>query len=64
MCARPICHANIDLERISAHWDAIVHLVASVHSGHTSAVSVTARYGSAARGEHVRRRLLMTAKLT
>jgi TnpA family transposase len=48
---RSICHANIDLERISAHWDAIVHLVASVHSGHASAVSVTARYGSASRGD-------------
>jgi TnpA family transposase len=28
-----------------------VHLVASVHSGHTSPVHVTARFGSAARGD-------------
>ena len=48
---RPICHATIDVSKIAAQWDAIVHLVASVHSGHTSAVSVTARYGSASRGD-------------
>jgi TnpA family transposase len=48
---RPICHATIDVSKIAAQWDAIVHLVASVHSGHTSAVSMTARYGSASRGD-------------
>ena len=48
---RPICHANIDVSKMAAQWDAIVHLVASVHSSHTSAVSVTARYGSASRGD-------------
>ncbi len=46
-----ICRASVDLERISAHWEQIVHLVASVHSGHTSAVHVTARFGSASRGD-------------
>jgi TnpA family transposase len=46
-----ICRASVDLERISSHWEQIVHLVASVHSGHTSAVHVTARFGSASRGD-------------
>ncbi|MDQ1243110.1 MAG: hypothetical protein QG550_2362, partial [Pseudomonadota bacterium] len=45
---RPICRASVDLERIRAHWDETVRLVASVHAGHTSAVHVAARYGSAA----------------
>jgi TnpA family transposase len=48
---REICRASVDLERIRAHWDETVRLVASVHGGHTSAVHVTARYGSAARGD-------------
>jgi TnpA family transposase len=46
-----ICRASVDLERIRSHWEQIVHLVASVHSGHTSAVNVTARFGSASRGD-------------
>jgi TnpA family transposase len=46
-----ICRASVDLERIRSHWEQIVHLVASVHSGHTSAVHVTARFGSASRGD-------------
>ena len=46
-----ICSASVDLSRIEAHWEQIIHLVASVHSGHTSAVNVTARFGSAARGD-------------
>jgi TnpA family transposase len=46
-----ICNASVDLSRIEAHWEQIIHLVASVHSGHTSAVNVTARFGSAARGD-------------
>jgi len=46
-----ICRASVDLERIRSHWEQIMHLVASVHSGHTSAVHVTARFGSAARGD-------------
>jgi TnpA family transposase len=41
----------VDLPRIEAHWERLVHLVASVHSGHSSAVHVTARFGSAARGD-------------
>lgn len=46
-----ICSASVDLERICAHWEQTAHLVASVHSGHTSAVHITARYGSASRGD-------------
>src|SRR5271155_1873606 len=39
-----ICTGSVDLNRIGSHWEQIVHLVASVHSGHTSAVQVTARF--------------------
>jgi TnpA family transposase len=46
-----ICHANLDLSKVAAQWDRIVHLVASVHSDHSSAVNVLARYGSASRGD-------------
>jgi hypothetical protein len=46
-----ICSASVDLQRVGSHWEQIVHLVASVHSGHTSAVHVTARVGSASRGD-------------
>jgi hypothetical protein len=28
---RSICHANIDMAKIAAQWEQIVHLVASVH---------------------------------
>ena len=48
---REICRASVDLDRIRAHWDQTVQLLASVHSSHTSAVHVTARYGSAVRGD-------------
>jgi TnpA family transposase len=46
-----MCHVNIDLAKITAPWEQIVHLVASVHSGHTSAIQVLARFGAAARGD-------------
>jgi TnpA family transposase len=46
-----ICRTSVDLERIRSHWEQIVHLVAFVHSGHASATHVTARFGSAARGD-------------
>jgi TnpA family transposase len=48
---KPICEASLDLSQVPAHWDPWIHLLASVHSGHTSAISVLARFGSAARGE-------------
>src|SRR5271168_909696 len=46
-----ICHASIDPAKAARHWDAMVQLFASVHSGHSSAITVLARYGSAARGD-------------
>ena len=48
---KPICEANLDFGEVPTHWDPWVHLIASVHNGHTSAVSVMARFGSAARGD-------------
>ena len=33
--------------QIAAQWEHFVHLIASVHSGHTSAINVLARFGSA-----------------
>lgn len=44
-----ICHATIDPAKAAKQWDPMVHLFASVHSGHSSAINVLARYGSAAR---------------
>ena len=50
---KPICSANADIELIEAHWDQLVHLTASVHTGHSSAVTALARFGSAARGDPI-----------
>ena len=50
---KPICIANANIELIEAHWDQLVHLTASVHTGHASAVTALARFGSAARGDPV-----------
>jgi len=61
LCA--ICHANLDLSKVAAQWDRIVHLVASVHSGHTSAVNVLARYGSASRGDPLYEALVQLGRL-
>ena len=41
----------MDLSQIPIHWDRWVHLIASAYSGHTSAINVLARFGSAARGD-------------
>ena len=38
---------------IEAHWDQLVHLAASVQTGHASAVTALARFGSAARGDPI-----------
>ena len=46
-----ICHAYLDPAKIEAHWDRMVHPFASVHSGHTSAITALTRFGSAARGD-------------
>ena len=45
-----VCEANVDIELIEKHWDSLVHLAASVMSGHASAVAALARFGSAAKG--------------
>ena len=46
-----VCVANVDLSLVESHWDALVHLTASVMSGHASAVAALARFGSSARGD-------------
>jgi len=48
---QPICEASLDLKQVPIHWDQWVHLLASVYSGNTSAISMMARFGSAARGD-------------
>ena len=48
-----VCEAGIDTTLIEAHWDSLVHLAASVSSGHASAVTALARFGSAARGDPI-----------
>jgi TnpA family transposase len=48
---KPICEASLDFSRVPLHWDQWVHLIASAYSGHTSAINVLARFGSAARGD-------------
>ncbi len=48
-----VCQASIDTALIEAHWDSLVHLAASVRSGHASAVAALARFGSAARGDPI-----------
>jgi TnpA family transposase len=65
-----LCVANVDAALIAVHWHSLVHLAASVLSGHSSAVSVMARYGSAARSDPIYEagvqlgRLLRTVFLT
>ena len=64
-----VCVANVDSSLVESHWDALVHLTASVMSGHASAVAALARFGSAARGDPIHEagvqlgRLLRTAFL-
>ena len=48
-----VCEATIDTALIEEHWDSLVHLAASVSSGHASAVTALARFGSAARGDPI-----------
>ncbi len=47
------CEANVDVALIEKHWDSLVHLAASVMSGHASAVAALARFGSAAQGDPI-----------
>jgi hypothetical protein len=42
---------QLDFSQVPIHWDRWVHLIASAYSGHTSAINVLARFGSAARGD-------------
>ena len=46
-----VCEANVDTAVIEKQWDSLVHLSASVMSGHASAVAALARFGSAAQGD-------------
>ena len=48
-----VCEANVDIALIEKHWDSLVHLAASVMSGHASAVAALARFGSAAQGDPI-----------
>jgi TnpA family transposase len=48
---KPICEASLDFSHVPKHWDRWVHLIASAYSGHTTAINVLARFGSAARGD-------------
>jgi len=48
-----VCEASVDTTLIESHWDSLVHLAASVMSGHASAVTALARFGSAARGDPI-----------
>ncbi|WP_375138837.1 Tn3 family transposase [Piscinibacter defluvii] len=48
-----MCEANVDVALIEKHWDSLVHLAASVMSGHASAVAALARFGSAAQGDPI-----------
>ena len=48
-----VCVTNVDTALIESHWDALVHLTASVMSGHASAVAALSRFGSAARGDPI-----------
>ncbi|WP_371436359.1 Tn3 family transposase [Polaromonas sp.] len=48
-----VCEANVDIALIEKHWDSLVHLSASVMSGHASAVAALARFGSAAQGDPI-----------
>ena len=38
-----VCEASVDTTLIEAHWDQLVHLAASVQTGHASAVTALAR---------------------
>ena len=48
-----VCEANVDIALIEKHWDSLVHLAASVMSGHASAVAGLARFGSVAQGDPI-----------
>src|SRR5579863_4412765 len=45
-----VCEPKVSVPTIERGWEDFVHLAASVHSGHSSAISVLSRFGSTARG--------------
>ena len=58
-----VCHAHLDPAKIQAQWDRMVHLFASVHSGHTSAINALTRFDSAARGDPLYEALVQLGQL-
>lgn len=48
-----VCKATVNLKDIEARWENLVHLAASVLSGHSSAIAALSRFGSSARGDPV-----------
>jgi TnpA family transposase len=60
---RSIVRTRIDPAKIVAQWDRILHLAASVHAGHASAVEALSRYGSAARGDPLYEALVQLGQL-
>jgi TnpA family transposase len=60
---RSIVRTRIDPAKIVTQWDRIVHLAASVHAGHASAVEALSRYGSAARGDPLYEALVQLGQL-
>jgi TnpA family transposase len=57
-----ICRPKIDPAEAARQWDAMVHIFASVHIGHSSAITVLARYGSAARGNPLYEAMVQVGK--
>ena len=60
---RAIVRTRIEPNRIAAAWDEMMHLAASVHSGHASAVEALVRYGAAARGDPLYEALVQLGQL-
>jgi TnpA family transposase len=64
-----VCEASVDTALIETHWDQLGHRAASSQTGHASAVTALARFGSAAKGDPIYdagvqlRKLLRTAFL-
>ena len=58
-----ICHATIDPTKVARQWGAMGHLFASLRSGYSSAITVLARYGSAARGDPLYEAMVQVGKL-
>jgi TnpA family transposase len=48
-----VCSPTVSLAPVESRWDNLVHLAASVDLGHSSAISVLSRFGSAAKGDPI-----------